>query len=245
MFVMRYRHVRVHVHPLVAIIELIIIGYIVRILPFLAGLRFNFIDYALISVLIFGGSIGSLFLHEYGHLLAARCMHLPIKGITLSLVGAYTSFEGEPSTAKTSFMISAAGPLMNILTGIILFAAHIVLRESFFASTIFFCLSGFNAILGVFNLLPVMPLDGGCIVRSVFWGAGNDLMRSNRMSFDAGNVFIAICFLTGLVNVVESHPVVSVICFVLGLSLGQSARATYRRMMTERLFSMMRPKSNV
>ena len=244
MFIMRYGNFRVCINPLVAVIEMIIIIYIASVLPSLDGHGFNVIGYAIISSLIFLGSLGSLFLHEYAHLLAARFMRLPMKGITLSLFGAYTSFDGEPSTAKSSFVISAAGPLMNILIGIILYAAHLVLKESAVVSTIFFCLSVFNGILSAYNLLPVMPLDGGCMVRSVFWSTGSNFIKSNQISFKIGNAFIFICFLTGIASILAFHPVISVVCFVLGLSLGQGAKLAYQQMVTAQLFSMLCPKNH-
>lgn len=243
MFIMRYGNFTVCINSLVAVIELIIISYIASVLPSLADHGFSFIGYTIISSMILAGSLGSLFLHEYAHLLAARFMRLPIKGITLSLFGAYTSFDGEPSTAKSSFMISAAGPLMNIVTGIILYAAHLALKESAVISTIFFCLSVFNAILSAYNLLPVMPLDGGCMVRSVFWSTGSNFIKSNQISFKIGNAFIFICFLTGIVSVFESHLIMSVVCFVLGVSLWQSAKLAYQQMVTAQLFSMLCPKN--
>jgi len=240
MFIMTYGNFRVCINLLIAVLEMIVIIYIVSMLPSLAGQGFNFIGYTIISSIIFAGSLGSLFLHEYAHLLAARVMRMPMKGITLSLFGAYTSFDGEPSTAKSSFIIAAAGPLMNIVAGIILYAAHLALKETAVVSTIFFCLSVFNAILSAYNLLPVMPLDGGCMVRSVFWSAGSNFVRSNQLSFNIGNAFIFICFLIGIISGFGSHLIMSVICFVLGLSLGQGAKLAYQQMLTARIFSMLR-----
>jgi Zn-dependent protease len=243
MFIMRYKNIGVCINPLVAVIELIVIIYILSMLPSLAGHGFSCISYAVISFLILIGLIGSLFLHEYAHFLVARRMRLQIKKMTISLCGSYTLFDSEPSTAKSSFMISVAGPLMNILIGIILYAAHLVLKESAIVSTIFFCLSVFNVILSVYNLLPVMPLDGGCIVRSVLWNKGNNFIRSNHMSFNIGNAFIFICFLTGIVSIFAFHLVMSIICFVLGISLWQSAKLAYQQMVTAQLFSMLSPKN--
>jgi len=239
MFIMRYGNIRVCVHPSVAVIEMVIVMYILSALPSLAGHGFSGINYAIISSLILAGSLGSLFLHECAHLLAARIMRLPVEKMTISLFGAHTSFDGEPATAKSLFMISAAGPLMNSLIGIIFYTAHLVLIESAVVSTIFFCLSVFNGILSAYNLLPVMPLDGGCIVRSVFWSKGNNFLRSNQISFTVGNAFIVLCFLTGIVSIFSFRPVISVICFVLGVSLWQSAKLAYQQMVTAQFFGML------
>jgi Zn-dependent protease len=240
---MGYGNIRVCVHPLIAVPEMIIIMYILSVLPSLAVNGFNYVNYAMISSLILAGSLGSLFLHEYAHLLAARIMRLPVEKMTISLFGAHTSFDGEPSTAKSLFVISAAGPLMNSLIGIIFYVAHLLLIESAVVSTIFLCLSVFNGVLSAYNLLPVMPLDGGCIVRSVLWSKGKNVPRSNQLSFTIGNAFIFICFLTGIVGIFSFRPVISIICFVLGVSLWKSSTLAYQQMMTARFFSSVCLKS--
>jgi Zn-dependent protease len=242
-FVMRYGNVDLCIHPLAAVTEMIIIMYILSVLPSIAGHKFNCMNYAMASSLILAGSLGSLFLHEYAHLLAARTMRLPVGKMTISLFGAYTSFDGDPSTAKSLFMVSAAGPSMNILIGIILYAVHLVFIESAIG-TIFFCLSIFNGVLGAYNLLPVMPLDGGYIVWSLLWSNGNNFLRSNQISFTIGNAFIFICFLTGVVSIFSFRPVICVICFVLGVSLWQSAKVAYQQMVTARFFSLVALKSH-
>lgn len=229
-------------NPLVAIIEMIVIFCLVRAIPSVADLGLHFFDYLIISFLVLAGSLGSLFMHEYAHALAALSMRLPIKGITISVFGAYLSVDGQPSTPKEAFIISIAGPIMNIFMGAIFYAGHIAFRQLDIAGTVCFCLAVFNGIFSAYNLLPVMPLDGGFIVRSAFWTASRDWGWSTRISFNIGTGFILICIATGIVNIFIHNPVMGIFSIIVGLSLLQSEKVAYRQMWAARFLSTLNPK---
>jgi Zn-dependent protease len=242
MFILKFNNCRVFVTPLVAAMEMVIIFHSLHAIPSIYNLGLNFIEYGVISSLILMGTLGSFFMHEYGHSLAARWMRLPVREINLSLLGAFTSV-AEPPSPKAAFIISTAGPLVNILIGIILYAAHLAFKGSDIISTVCSCLSVFNVTFAAFNLLPVLPLDGGFIVRSAFWSATSDLTWANEMSFNIATGFILICFLAGIISVFMPHPVVSVIFFIVGLSLWQSERSVHRQMLAASFWNMMNPEN--
>jgi Zn-dependent protease len=244
MVVLKYRNFRLCVSPLIAIIELIIIFCAVKFLLQPDSPKFNAVDCVLVSCLILSGSLGSLFLHEYAHMLAARLMSLPMKGMTVSFFGAYSVFGDFPLTARTSFAIAVAGPLMNLFLASILYAVHLSIREPAVLGPVTFCLSVFNGILGVYNLIPVIPLDGGYIVRSVFWGKENDLLRSNRIAFHIGNIFISGCFLAGIAGVIRLDPFMGAICIILGMSLLRNAKQAYQQMISTRIFNTLSLKNS-
>lgn len=243
MFILKFRNCRVFVTPLIAVIETAIIFYFLHAVPSIDSLGMNFIDCMIISSLILIGMPGSLFMHEYAHSLAARWIKLPVKEIHVSFIGAFTSVDNEPSTPKGTFVISIAGPLMNIFIGIILYAGHLAFRGSDIISTVCFGLSVFNGMIAAYNLLPVMPLDGGFIVRSVCWSASNNFVRANQLSFNIGTGFTLFCFLTGIINILIFSPVMGIIFFIAGLSLGQNAKSAYQRTVASRLFGTLIPKS--
>ncbi len=242
MFILKIKNCRVFVNPLVAVVEMVIIFCLLHAIPSVADLRLHFVDYLIISFLVFAGSIGSLFMHEYAHVLAALLMRLPIKGITISVFGAYTSVDGQPSTPKEAFVISIAGPLMNIFMGAIFYAGHIAFQQLDIAGTVCFCLAVFNGIFSAYNLLPVMPLDGGFIVRSAFWTASRDWGWSTRISFNIGTGVILICIVTGIVNIFIHNPVMGVFFLIVGIGLWQSERLAYQQMSAARFLSMLNPK---
>jgi Zn-dependent protease len=227
MYVLKFGNCRVCVTPLVAMVEMIAIFYAVQAFAAVEGLAFSVVDCLIISALIFIGSLGSLFMHEYAHMLTAQRMGLPVQGIIISLFGAYTAVGSEMLSLKGAFMIPAAGPLINIVMGIIFYGGHLVFIESNIVGTVCFCLSVFNGIFGAYNLIPVMPLDGGILVRSAFWSASSNFSWANQMSFNIGAKFVVICILAGIITICMSLPGISIIFFLMGFSLGQGAKSAY------------------
>jgi Zn-dependent protease len=202
-----------------------------------AGL--HFVDYMIISFLILTGSFGCLFLHEYSHGLAARRMRLPVKEITVSLFGGRMVPDGEPLQAKDELLISVAGPAANICAGIIFYTAYLVFIQSDVAGTVFYFLSIFNGVLSVYNLMPVMPLDGGLIVRSAFWLFSRNWTWSTQRALRIGNGFAVLCIITGIVLIVLHPRIIGAVLFLLGLSLWQSDKLAYQQMLTAKILNIV------
>lgn len=107
--------------------------------------------------------------HECGHLLFLRLLHVPVGGLRLSALGAEIF---APGTQRISYggelLVTLAGPAVNLLTAVIF--AEISLRTQWLGGYLF---AGTNIILGAYNLLPILPLDGGrtvYLVTAFFFG---------------------------------------------------------------------------
>lgn len=98
--------------------------------------------------------------HECGHLLFLRLLHVPIEGLRLSALGAEIFARG---TQRLSYggelLVTLAGPAVNLLTAVIF--AQISLHTQWLGGYLF---AGANVVLGAYNLLPILPLDGGRIL---------------------------------------------------------------------------------
>lgn len=110
----------------------------------------------------------SVLVHELAHCVVARGFGLPVRRVLLYPLGGYSEIEQEPASPGREALISAAGPVVSLaLAGIgyelakIVPAglAHQLTAQLFFA----------NLIVGIFNLLPGLPLDGGRIFRAGVW----------------------------------------------------------------------------
>mgnify|MGYP001305760887 CR=1 FL=1 len=116
---------------------------------------------ALVSALIGGFLFGSVLLHEFGHALMAKTFGIETRHITLYPFGGIAAIESEPPTGLKEFFISIAGPAVNfILAG---FMAPLLLIDM----QIVPWLIGINLVMGIFNLIPAFPMDGGRIFRSL------------------------------------------------------------------------------
>ena len=112
----------------------------------------------------------SVLLHELGHSLVALRQGVKVKSITLFLLGGVASVERECSTARGALMVAAAGPAVSLVLGFGLLAStNAASHVAPVLGQMVERLGALNLILGLFNLLPGLPLDGGLIVKALVW----------------------------------------------------------------------------
>jgi Zn-dependent protease/CBS domain-containing protein len=154
----------------------------------------------------------SILLHELAHSVVAKAKGLSVRSITLFLFGGVSNIEHEPASAGTEFLMAIVGPLTSLALGIIFLTlgrAGTVWThepERAFAglgpvSTLLMWLGPINLLLGIFNLVPGFPLDGGRVLRSILWAATGDLRKATRWASWTGQV-IAWLFIVGGISMV-------------------------------------------
>lgn len=140
----------------------------------------------------------SLLLHELAHSLVARSNGLPVREITLFALGGVSQIEKNPTSAKLEFWMAFVGPLTSIVIGVLCVALARLLGQP--ASDPWMAmlqwLGYINFTLGVFNLLPGYPLDGGRVLRAIIWWKTGAADRSTRLAARTGQAvafgFIAL-----------------------------------------------------
>jgi Zn-dependent protease/CBS domain-containing protein len=136
----------------------------------------------------------SVLLHELGHSAGAMHYKIPVRSITLLIFGGISQIAAEPPTARAQFWISIAGPAVSFAL-----AALFSLMQPFFAGiapllALIKYLAYINIVLGVFNLIPGFPLDGGGVFRSIVWRVTHNMHRATLIAANAGR-FIAYLFI--------------------------------------------------
>lgn len=119
-----------------------------------------------LMVLVFG----SILLHEIGHALAARRYGIKTHDIVLTPIGGIARLAGMPKDPKQEITIAIAGPAVSFALYAILLVAHLVLPgigPLIFFDALFEQLSFINLMLGMFNLIPALPMDGGRVLRGL------------------------------------------------------------------------------
>ncbi|MEO3784294.1 M50 family metallopeptidase [Actinocorallia sp. B10E7] len=111
----------------------------------------------------------SVFLHELGHAITARAFGLPVRAIVLHLLGGVTHLEREATRPGASFLIAAAGPLLSLALAAAGLAAGVLIDLPPVPELLLRALTLTNFTVGVFNLLPGLPLDGGFLLRAAVW----------------------------------------------------------------------------
>ena len=139
----------------------------------------------------------SVLVHELSHSVVARGFGLPVRRILLWPLGGFSEIEREPQTPGREFLVSAAGPALSL----VLAAAgwglmHVV--QSGIGGTLVSQLRWANLIVGVFNLLPGLPLDGGRMLRAAIWKVTGRPATATIAAAWAGRVLAVGLFLVPL-----------------------------------------------
>jgi Zn-dependent protease len=139
----------------------------------------------------------SVLLHELAHSLVARRRGLLVKSITLFIFGGVSNIEREPASPGVEFQMAFVGPLTSLVIGIVCFLLQVPLRGSRSPlEGILFYLAVTNVLLGVFNLIPGYPLDGGRVLHSIIWKITGSMPQATRVATISGQV-IAYLFIFG------------------------------------------------
>jgi Zn-dependent protease/predicted transcriptional regulator len=184
----------------------------------------------LVTVILF---FTSVLVHEMSHSLVAKSKGTPVERITLFLFGGMAQIEKEPENPMNEFIMAIAGPIASfvlaIIFGLIWFASG---QFSFIQEPARY-LTLINIILGVFNLLPGFPLDGGRILRSIIWKATGNLQRATFIASTAGRVLGFMIIAAGIVLLFTGNFLNGIWLAFIGWFLQSSAAMGYRQLIFE------------
>jgi len=142
----------------------------------------------------------SVLIHELSHSVVARAFQLPVRRILLYPLGGFSEIEQEPPTPGKEFLVSAAGPAMSLLLAALGFGVHELFNPPGIAGVLVDRLILANAVVGVFNLLPGLPLDGGRVLRAGLWKITGKSTYSTTLAAWAGRVIAIVLALAVLVR---------------------------------------------
>lgn len=173
------------------------------------------------SLLLFG----SVLLHELAHSLVARAQGIRVRGITLFLLGGVSSVEDEPATPGREVMVAGVGPLTSLVLGGALLATASAVQTSSVLDVILVYLGSVNLVLGVFNLLPGLPLDGGRVLRALLWARWRDRERATAGAAEVGRWLGYAVIAWGVLLALGGGLVGGLWIGFVGWTLVQSSRA--------------------
>lgn len=204
------------------------IGYFPMHGKFTAGM--NWILGVAAAILLFA----SVLIHEISHSLVARRYGIDIKGITLFIFGGVSKTAEEPKSAGAEFWMAIVGPATSFALGIFFGALQVAgvnLGWPVAAIALVGYLALINVALGVFNLVPGFPLDGGRVLRSILWGATGDVAKATRWASYTGQGFGYLMMAAGFVEIVMLGALVSGLWLVfIGWFLAGAARSSYEQL---------------
>jgi Zn-dependent protease len=186
----------------------------------------------LTSLLFFG----SVLAHELMHSLVARREGIQIQAITLFFLGGVSQMASEPEKPNDEFRMAIAGPLSSLALGGVFFGLYFILRDTpgtsaQFVSAISYWLGFINILLGVFNLIPGFPLDGGRVLRSLIWWRSRNMQSATKIASNIGRG-VGFVFILGGIWLIFSGNWFNGIWFALiGWFLESAAVGSYRQLL--------------
>lgn len=179
---------------------------------------------------------GSVLVHELCHSIVALHEGIQIKDITLFFLGGVSEMTGEPQSAGDEFRMAAAGPFSSLVLGAIFLGVFFVLRSTpgvaaQFGAAVTYYLGFINVLLGVFNLIPGFPLDGGRVFRSIIWWRSKNLQRATRIASTVGRGFGFLFILGGVYWIFTGQFFNGIWLALIGWFLESSAVGSYRQLL--------------
>ena len=142
----------------------------------------------------------SVLVHELGHSLVAGARGLKVENITLFIFGGVSTIAREASTARDEFLVAIVGPLISLLLAAGFWLVGQVVPPASAVSAVANYLALANLLLGLFNIVPGFPLDGGRVLRSIVWGVTGDLSRATQVASYVGQAFAFVLIAWGVVQ---------------------------------------------
>ncbi|HET9168249.1 MAG TPA: site-2 protease family protein [Actinospica sp.] len=188
-----------------ALIMVVLFGWVlgVQVLPAVVP-HASAAAYTAAAVLGALAFIATLLAHELAHSLTARHYGISVESVTLWALGGVSQLAEEPKTARSDFRIAAAGPATSLGLGILLGGlaeAVVAANGPALAAAVLGWLATMNLLLGVFNLLPGTPLDGGRVLRAMLWRRYGDRARAARSAAGAGRGLGTVLSVAGVAEI--------------------------------------------
>lgn len=180
--------IRIALHP-----SWLIIAFLVTYSLAVNSLPATFAGWDPVLYWLVGGTIASFFFlsvlaHELSHALVARRFGVEVRDITLFIFGGAASLEQDAPSPRAEALIAVAGPISSLLLGAVLLGLDLVVGQPQLNAVLGW-LGLINITLGVFNLIPGFPMDGGRLLRALLWRLRGDKYGATRTAATVGRIF--------------------------------------------------------
>ena len=196
-------------------------GYFPRVLPD-ASTGVVWLHGVVAALLLFV----SVFLHELSHALVALEHGVPVSGIRLHVFGGVSELEAEPPTPRAELLIAVVGPLTSFVIAALCYGAGRSLGGLPWVSALTGYLAVVNLLIGVFNLVPGFPLDGGRLLRAMLWWASGRHGWATIWASRAGVGFAFVMIALGALRAIAGEIIGGLWFVFIGMFLYQAARVS-------------------
>ncbi|MEJ2502139.1 MAG: site-2 protease family protein [Gemmatimonadota bacterium] len=187
----------------------------------------------------------SLLAHELAHSVVAIARGIPVHRITFFLFGGMAQTSRDSRSAREEFLIAIAGPLMSfVLAGLALalwYGGTLGGWGSVATGTALY-VGVLNLVLGIFNLLPGFPMDGGRVLRAAIWKATGDVTKATRWAARIGAGMAILLMVYGFWRLLVGDVLGGIWMVFIALFVRNAARSSYRQHLMSRMHDMARER---
>ena len=209
-------------------------------------------EIALLAAILF---LMSVLAHELAHSLVAKARGVSVRNITLFMFGGVSNIQREPASPISELLVTIVGPLTSFFLGFVFLVlgtgsialsnvnimnATAMLSELGPVNTILLWLGSVNILVGLFNLIPGFPLDGGRIVRSILWGITDNLQKATRWASWLGQAVAWALILAGMsmlfgvrIPILGTGFINGIWLIFIGWFLQSAAAQSYRKVIVQ------------
>jgi Zn-dependent protease/CBS domain-containing protein len=186
---------------------------------------------AVTAVLFFS----SIVVHELAHSWVALRYKIPVHHITLFIFGGVSQIAAEPPSATAEFLIAVVGPLTSLALAALFFLSEPLLVNIAPALAVAKYLALINGMLGLFNLIPGFPLDGGRVLRAIVWAVNKNFRRATLIAANTGRFFGFLFIFAGVWQALGGNFVNGLWIAFIGWFLESAAGAQVQQQMVQGL----------
>jgi Zn-dependent protease/CBS domain-containing protein len=170
----------------------------------------------------------SILLHEMGHAVVALRYGLRTRSITLFIFGGVAELEKDPKDGKAEFWMAAAGPAVSLALAALFHLSALLPFLGPSAAAVARYLALINLMLGLFNLVPAFPMDGGRLLRGALWGTMGKA-RATRIASEAGTFFAFFLILLGILRLLGGDATSGIWYILIGWFIKDASVASYQQ----------------
>ena len=180
----------------------------------------------------------SVLLHELAHSFVAIGEGLKVRDITLFFLGGMASLEKECPTSKGSLKIAISGPAVSLLLAfVMILLSNNLSLSNFILSNLFKQVGSLNLLIGVFNLLPIIPLDGGVILKSLIWYFTGSKRAGIKVAIGSARLISFLAIFIGILSLLRGNLYLSICFSIIGLFVFSSSKSQSQIIQIQKILS--------
>jgi Zn-dependent protease len=182
----------------------------------------------------------SVVFHELSHSVVAMRYKIPVQSIMLFVFGGLSSISREPDKPKQEINIAIAGPLASLFLAGCFYLVGLFFHGDDLVTASTKWLWEINVALGLFNLVPGFPLDGGRILRGIAWGITKNFQRATQIASTTGKVFAYVMIIFGAGQALSGNWIGGLWTAFIGWFLLSAAQESYAQVAVQNTLTGVR-----